>query len=92
MEASCHLRQSDPFTTWFDAAEREIKELKKGYGRKMIKFRAPKRLWKDCLEEYYIKTNTAHGMYKLDWGVHETVMTGEIFNISQFCEFEWLDG
>ena len=28
-EASFHLRQTEPFTPWSNAAEREIKELKK---------------------------------------------------------------
>ena len=36
-KVSCHLRQTEPFTPWLDVAEREIKELKKGSGRKLIK-------------------------------------------------------
>ena len=46
-EASCHLKQTKPFTPWLNAAERGIKELKKGSCRKLIKSCTPKRLWND---------------------------------------------
>ena len=35
-EASCHLRQTDPFTPLSNAAESEIKKLKKGSGGKLM--------------------------------------------------------
>ena len=64
--------------------EREIKELKKVAGHKMLQSRAPKHLWDDCLEwEAYIRSNTAHEIYKLDVEV-ETVTSGETSDISQF--------
>ena len=60
-ETSCHLRQTKPVTPWLNAAEREIKELKKGYERKMIKSRGPKRLWEHYLElESYIRSCIWH--------------------------------
>ena len=75
-----------------NGAEREIKELKKGFGRKLIKFGAPKRLWDDCLElESYKRSNTAHDIYKLDGKVPETIMSDKALDISQFCEFEWFE-
>ena len=84
-EASCHIRQTESFIPWSKAAEREIKEMKQGSGRNMIKSRAPKRLWDDCLElESYIRLNTAHGISKLDGKVPETIMPVEMSNISQF--------
>ena len=43
-EAPCHLRQTEPFTPWSNAAERKIEKLKKGSGRKLIKCSTPKRL------------------------------------------------
>ena len=49
-EASCHLKQMEPFTPWSNSAKREIKELKKGSGRKLIKPGTPKRLWDVFLE------------------------------------------
>ena len=86
----CHLKQTKPFTPWLNAAEREIKELKKGSGRKLIKSCAPKRLQDDCLELVsYIRLKTAHGICKLDEEVPETIMSGKMSDISQFSEFEW---
>ena len=43
-EAACHLRQLEPYTPWSNAAEREIKELKKGACHKLLQSRAPKQL------------------------------------------------
>ena len=93
-EALCHLRQMEPFTTWLNTAEREMKELKKGSSRKLIKSGAPKRLWDDdCLElESYIRSNSAHNIYKLDGEVPETILSRETSNISQFCEFDRSNG
>ena len=36
--------------TMVECSQREIKELKKGSGRKLIKYGNPKRVWDDCLE------------------------------------------
>ena len=43
-EVSCHLKQTEPFTPWSNEAKRQIKELKKGSGKKFIKSGAPKTL------------------------------------------------
>ena len=76
-EASCHLKQMEPFTPWSHAAKRELYKLKKGSGRKLIKSGAPKRLWDDDLElDSYIRSNTAHCIYKLNGEVPETIMFG----------------
>ena len=57
--------------------ERE-KEIKKSTGRKLIKIRAPKRLWNDYPEfESYIQSNQKHDISKLDEEVPEK---------SKFCE------
>ena len=74
-----------------DAPEGEIKKQKKGFGRTLIKSRAPKRLWNDCLElESYIQSNTVYGIYKLDGEVPKTILSGETSD-SHFYEFEWFD-
>ena len=66
-EASCHSWEMEPFTSWSNAATREMKEQKKGSGKKLIKSSTPKKLWDGCLElESYIRSNTAHGISKLD--------------------------
>ena len=41
-EASCYIQQTEPFTPWLVAGEKEIKELKSNFERKMIKSKAPK--------------------------------------------------
>ena len=65
-DAACHLKRLEPYTPWSNAAEREIKELKKGTGCKLLKSRAPKQLWDDCTElEAYIRSNTAHEIYPI---------------------------
>ena len=82
-EALYHLQQTEPFTPWSNAAKREIKNLKKGSGRKLVKSGAQKRLWNDCLElESYIKSNTAYGIYKLDGEVPEMTISGELSILS----------
>ena len=89
-EASCHLRQTEPFSIWLNAVEKEIMELKKGSGRKLIRSGAPKRHWDDYLElESYIKSNAAHGIYKLDEEEPEAIMSRETSNTSQIHEIEW---
>eukprot|EP00804_Cyclotella_cryptica_P019398 CCRYP_006588-RA/>CCRYP_006588-RA protein AED:0.13 eAED:0.13 QI:0/0/0/1/0.75/0.6/5/0/864 len=84
-EASCQLKQTEPYSPWQNAAEGNIRELKKGAGRKMIKSGSPKKLWDDCLVlESYIRSNTAHDIYMLHGEVPETIMSGETSDISQF--------
>ena len=88
--AACHLKQLEPYTPRSDAAEREIKELEKEAGHNLLRSRAPKHLWDDCLElEAYIRSNTAHEIYKLDREVPKTVMSGETSDISQLSNLEW---
>ena len=49
-ETSCHLQQTEPLTPWSNAAEKEVKELKKDLVREMIKSSVPKRLWDNYLK------------------------------------------
>ena len=77
------LRTDRAIHSIVNAAKKEIKELKKGSGSKLIKSAIPTRLWGDCLEfESCIRSNTAHGI---------KTKSGETSNISQFCEFEWFE-
>ena len=66
-QADCRLKQIEPRSPWMNDAERAIKELKLGSGRKMMKSKAPKCLWDHCLElEATIRPNTALNIYGLD--------------------------
>ncbi len=92
VDAHCQLKQTEPYSPWQNAAEREIKELKKGSGRKILTSGAPRCLWDDCLElEAYIRSRSTNSMYHLDGEVPETYMSGETADISQFCELAWYD-
>ncbi len=50
LDVHCQLKQTEPYSPWKNAAEREIKKLKKGSGCKMLATGAPRQLWDDCLE------------------------------------------
>ena len=91
-ETGIRVKQTEPHTPWSNAAESAIRELKKGVGRAMVRSRAPKRLWDDCLErEAYIRSLTAHEIYRLDGQVPETIVSGETADISPFAAFGWYD-
>ena len=91
-QAECHLKQLEPFTPWANAAEGAIRELKRGFARKMVRSKAPKPLWDDCLEyEAAIRSHTAHGVYELNGEVPETLMSGETADIAPCCAFEWCE-
>ena len=63
---------------WSNAAEKEIKELKRGTGHKLLWSGAPKCFWYNCLMfKAYIRSNIANEICKLDGEVPETVKSGE---------------
>ena len=89
-EASVHIKQTEPHSPWSNAAEGCICELKWGMVWKMIRSRAPKKLWDDCLElELYICSNTTHDIYELQGEVPEMIVSGETSDILQFCQHGW---
>ena len=47
-QADWHVKQTEPYSPWQNEAENTIRELKKGAGRKLIKFNSPKKLWDHC--------------------------------------------
>ncbi len=58
----------------------------------MVRPGAPKPFWVDAIElEAYVHSNTAHGIFILQGEVPEIVMSGEMSDISQFCEFAFYD-
>jgi hypothetical protein len=61
-EAGIREKQTAP---WSNAAEAAIRELKKGVGWQMVRSKAPKRLWDNCLEqEAYARSLVAHDVYR----------------------------
>ena len=64
----------------------------KGIDRQMVRSGAPKRLWDDCLErEAYVRSHTAHDIYRLNGQVPETLVSGETVDISPFALFRWYE-
>jgi hypothetical protein len=87
-EINCHLRVTEPYSPWQQAAKGCIRELKRGVSRRMIKTGAPKRLWDHCIElEGLICSHTANGIYATGGEVPETIMKKGTADISQICEF-----
>lgn len=91
-ESGAQVKQTEPYIPSSNAAEAAIRELKKGVGQQMVRSKAPKRLWDDCLEsEAYVRSLTAHEIYKLDRQVPETIVNGETADISPFAIFKWYE-
>jgi hypothetical protein len=91
-EADCHLRQTEPYSPWMNAAKSAIRELKRGVSRKMIRTRSPKVLWDHCIElEALICSHSVNTIYTMNGQVPETIMTGTTADISHISEFGWYD-
>jgi hypothetical protein len=89
-EADCHPRVTEPYSPWQQAAEGCIRKLKSGSSQKMIKTGSPKCLWDHCLElEAYVRSCTSNDIYMTAGQVPETIITGNIANISHIAEFGW---
>jgi hypothetical protein len=90
--AGVHVRQTEPYTPFSNAAEAAIRELKKGVGRQMVRSKSPKVLWDHCVErEAFVRSNTAHDIYRLDGQVPETVVSGETADITTVAEYQWYE-
>jgi hypothetical protein len=91
-EVYCHMRVTEPYSPWQQAAKGCIHELKHGVSQKMIRTGAPKQLWDHCIElEGLICSHATNNIYTT-WGeAPETIMKGETADISQICKFAWYD-
>ena len=91
-DAGCHKRQIEPYSPWMNAAESQIREIKRGSARSMLKQPTPKVLWDHCIElESRIRSCSALDIYQLDGEVPETKMMGYTADISNICEYEWYE-
>jgi hypothetical protein len=93
-QAGIHIKQTEPYSPWQNAAEGAIRELKRGAGRKMVRAGAPKPFWADAIEfEAYVQSHTCWPIYELQGETPETVLSVETADISLFCElsfYEWI--
>ena len=89
-DAGARVKQTEPYSPWSNSAE--ACELKKGVGRQMVRTKSPKRLRDHCLErEAYVRSLTAHDIYKLDGQVPETIVMGNTADISTLALFGWFE-
>ena len=88
----CHVRQTDTYSPWQNAAEDGIRELKKGAARAMAAKYTPAKLWDHCFEwKSKVISHTARGHYKLQSQVPETMLSGQTSDISPLAEYGWYD-
>jgi hypothetical protein len=74
---------TEPHTPKYNAAEGTIRELKRGVGREMVRYGAPKWLWDDCLvREAYVRSSTALCIFSLEGQVPYTIVRGQTSDIS----------
>ena len=91
-QADCRLKRTEPYSPWANAAEGAIRELKKSFGRKMLRSKAPRKLWDHCLMlEATIRAHTAHDIFELNGEVPETLVSGQTPDISPFAQHEWYE-
>jgi len=91
-DAGCHKKQIEPHSPWMNLCEGEIRELKRGSTRKMLKRNVPKKLWDHCLElELCIQSATILSSLDLGQETPEAKIHGMSADISDICEFEFYD-
>ena len=91
-DAGCHRTQIDPHLPWMNLCEGEIRELKRGSTRKMLKRNVPKKLWDHYLDlESRIRSDTTLPRFDLDHQNFEAKMHGISAEISDICEFEFYE-
>ena len=70
----------------------EIRELKRGSTRKILKRNVPKKLWDHCLElESRILSATTLPRFNLDHQTPESKIHGVSADISDICDFEFYE-
>ena len=86
-EADCHLVTTEPYPPWMQAAEGCIKQTKLGSSNRILNSGSPKALWDHCIElEALIRSHIDLDIYSLEGQVPETVVSGQMGDISSLCE------
>ena len=91
-EVGINVNKTEPHSQFANTSEGAIRELKKGFGRDMVREKSPKVLWDHCLEQQAnVRSNTDHSIYGLDCQVLETMVSGETADILTFTEYKWYE-
>ncbi len=78
----CQLEQTELYSPWQNVTERDIKELKKSSGHKMLATGASQQLWNDCLDlEACIHSHSTNSVYHIDGKVTEMYVSRETVDI-----------
>jgi hypothetical protein len=93
-DAGCHIKQTEPHTQSSNMGEGAVCELKKGVGRKVLRYGCPKQFWDECIiREAYVRSHTSLDIYGLEGQVPESKIKGETVDISTTAEYalyEWV--
>jgi hypothetical protein len=72
--------------------EGDVRELKKGVGRQMLRSGCPKRFWDDyIIRDAYVRSHNSLGIYGLKGQVPESKIKGETVDISTMSEYAWYE-
>jgi hypothetical protein len=89
-DAGFHIKQTGPHTQSSNMGEGGVCELKRGVGRKMLRYGCPKRLWDDCIiREAYVRSHTSLDIFGLKGQVTDSKVKGETLDISTISEYDW---
>jgi hypothetical protein len=84
-DAGCHIKQTEPHTQSSTMAEGDVRELKKGVERQMMRS-------DDCISrEAYVRSHTSLDVYGLEGQVPESNIKGETVDISTIAEYDWYE-
>ena len=87
-----HVKQTKPYSPWHNTTEGAICETKWDAGCKQAKMKSPGKLWDHCIElEANIRSHTVLDIYELEGQVPETMLSGQMADISPFMEHGWYD-
>jgi hypothetical protein len=87
-DAGCRIKQTEPHTQSSNMGEGDVRELKKGVGRQMLRSRFPRRFWDDCIiRQAYVRSHTSLDIYGLEGQVPESKIKGETVEISTIAEY-----
>jgi hypothetical protein len=91
-DADCHIKQIEPHTQSSNMGEGEVRELKRGVWRQMLRSGCPKRLWDDCItREAYVRSHTTLDIFGLEGQVPGSKVKDETVDISTISEYAWYE-
>ena len=90
--SGCKVVELEKSTPFANRAERYIQILKNGCKTDMVRADSPMILWDYCIERRVLIENaSAKDNYLLKGSVPHSMMTGEMTDISNLCNFNWYE-